>query len=189
MPLNDMEIARLCRGSDPMISPFVDKSEGSPSFGLSSFGYDIRLGPEFKYFSLVRNHDPHSRPRMIDPRAFDPGMVHTCMAVGDSVSIAPHGFMLAASLERFNIPSDIMAVCVSKSTYARCGLIVNVTPLEPGWKGQLTLEINNTTDHHVKMYIGMGICQLLFFRGDRPSVTYADRHGKYQDQQGVTLAR
>jgi len=177
--LCDKTIRRLAE-EEGMIEPFEPKQvrNGAISYGLSSFGYDIRVGDEFKVFT-----DVHSV--VVDPKNFDPRSFVDIKA--DYCIIPPHSFALAATVEYFRVPKDIMVVCVGKSTYARCGIIVNVTPLEPEWRGYLTLEISNTTPLPAKIYSGEGLAQLLFFQGDDvPEVTYATRSGKYQDQKGVT---
>ncbi len=166
-----------------MIEPFVERQvrNGAISYGLSSFGYDIRVGDEYKVFTDVYSV-------VVDPKNFDPRSFVDIKA--DHCIIPPHSFALAATMEYFRIPADTLVVCVGKSTYARCGIIVNVTPLEPEWCGYLTLEISNTTPLPAKIYSGEGLAQLLFFQGDEvPEVTYASRHGKYQDQRGVTLPK
>lgn len=166
-----------------MIEPFEagQVREGVISYGLSSFGYDIRVGNEFKVFTDVYGV-------VVDPKAFDPKSFVDIS--GDTCIIPPHSFALAGTLEYFRIPNDVLVVCLGKSTYARCGIIVNVTPLEPEWCGHLTLEISNTTPLPAKIYANEGLAQLLFFQGDEvPEVTYAQRKGKYQDQRGVTLPR
>ncbi len=166
-----------------MIEPFEARQvrEGCISYGLSSFGYDIRVGDTFKVFTDVYSV-------IVDPKAFDPRSFVDIQ--GDSCIIPPHSFALAATMEYFRIPADVLVVCVGKSTYARCGIIVNVTPLEPEWCGHLTLEISNTTPLPAKIYSREGLAQLLFFKGEEvPETTYAQRGGKYQDQRGVTLPR
>lgn len=166
-----------------MIEPFVEKQkrEGNISYGLSSYGYDARLAPEFKVFTNVDN-------ALIDPKDFsETGFV---TRTGDHCIIPPNSFALASTVEYFRIPRDVLVICLGKSTYARCGLIVNVTPLEPGWEGHVTLEISNTTPLPAKVYANEGICQFLFLRGEgEPEVSYADRAGKYMGQKGVTLPR
>jgi dCTP deaminase len=151
-----------------MIEPFEDRQvrEGRISYGLSSFGYDIRVGEEYKVFTNV-----HSV--IVDPKHFDPRSFVDIR--GDHCIIPPHSFALAATMEYFRIPSDVLVLCVGKSTYARCGIIVNVTPLEPEWCGHLTLEISNTTPLPAKIYSNEGLAQLLFFQGDDeiPETTYA----------------
>ena len=166
-----------------MIDPFEPSQvkDGKISYGLSSYGYDIRVSPEFKVFTNVYNI-------IVDPKNFDDRSFVDVNA--DTCIIPPNSFALARTEEYFRIPRDVLVLCVGKSTYARCGIIVNVTPLEPTWCGYLTLEISNTTPLPAKIYGGEGIAQLLFFEGDRePSVAYADRKGKYQDQVGVTLPK
>jgi len=163
-----------------MIEPFSEKQvrEGVISYGLSSYGYDVRIADEFKIFTNINS-------TIVDPKNFDPRSFVDIK--GEYCIIPPHSFALAATMEYFRIPNDILVVCVGKSTYARCGIIVNVTPLEPEWCGYLTLEISNTTPLPAKIYSREGLAQLLFFRGDQvPEVTYASRRGKYQDQRGVT---
>ena len=166
-----------------MIDPFeVDQiRDGVISYGLSSYGYDIRVASEFKVFTNV--HNVVVDPKQFDPRSFVDVRDDTCI-------IPPNSFALARTEEYFRIPRNVLVVCVGKSTYARCGIIVNVTPLEPTWEGYLTLEISNTTPLPAKIYGGEGIAQLLFFAGDQePTIAYAERHGKYQHQSGVTLPR
>lgn len=166
-----------------MIEPFEPGQvrEGVISYGVSSFGYDIRVGDEYKVFTNV-----HSV--IVDPKSFDPLSFVDIKA--DHCIIPPHSFALAATMEYFRIPKDVLVICVGKSTYARCGIIVNVTPLEPEWHGHLTLEISNTTPLPAKIYSKEGLAQLLFFQGDEvPETTYAQKSGKYQGQRGVTLPR
>jgi dCTP deaminase len=164
-----------------MIEPFVDGQvrEGVISYGLSSYGYDIRCTDEFKIFTNV-----HSA--MVDPKHFNP---HSFVDFkGDVCVIPPNSFVLSRTVEYFRIPRDVLTVCIGKSTYARCGLIVNVTPFEPEWNGYVTLEISNTTPLPAKIYAHEGIAQVLFFRADEPcEVSYADRKGKYQAQQTIVL--
>ncbi len=166
-----------------MIEPFENGQVGSGriSYGLSSFGYDIRVAPEFKVFTNVHN-------LVVDPKKFDE---RSFVDVTDrDCIIPPNSFALARTVERFRIPRDVLVLCVGKSTYARCGIIVNVTPLEPTWEGFLTLEISNTTPLPARIYGDEGIAQLVFFQGDEPpEVAYADRKGKYQGQVGVTLPK
>jgi dCTP deaminase len=166
-----------------MIEPFVDRQEGDGkvSFGLSSYGYDIRIADEYKIFTNVYG-------AVIDPKAFDPKAFVDHK--GSTCVVPPNSFALARTVERFKIPRNVLAVCLGKSTYARCGIIVNVTPLEPTWEGYLTLEISNTTPLPAKVYSGEGIAQLLFFEGtDVCETAYADRKGKYQNQVGVVPPR
>ena len=178
----DHEIRHLVE-SCQMIEPFVEtqKKAGIISYGLSSYGYDARVAPEFKIFTNVDN-------AMVDPKQFDGSCFVNRQT--DVCVIPPHGFVLARTVEYFRIPRDVLVICLGKSTYARCGLIVNVTPLEPGWEGHVTLEISNTTPLPAKVYANEGLCQFLFFRGSSPcEVSYADRNGKYMGQRGVTLPR
>ena len=183
MPIkSDRWIQRMCE-EHRMIEPFETRQvrTGTVSYGLSSYGYDIRVAPEFKVFTNVHNV-------IVDPKDFDPRSFVDVRA--SSCIIPPNSFALARTEEYFRIPRNVLVLCVGKSTYARCGIIVNVTPLEPTWEGFLTLEISNTTPLPAKIYGGEGIAQLLFFEGDEePAVAYADRHGKYQHQTGVTLPR
>jgi len=166
-----------------MIEPYeaAQVREGVISYGVSSFGYDCRVADEYKVFTDVYSV-------VVDPKAFDARSFVDMK--GDHCIIPPRSFALARSLEYFRIPADVLVVCVGKSTYARCGIIVNVTPLEPEWEGHLTLEISNTTPLPAKIYSNEGLAQLLFFQGDEvPEMTYAMKKGKYQGQQGVTLPR
>ncbi len=166
-----------------MIEPFEPDQvrEGVISYGVSSFGYDIRVAPEFKVFTNV--HNVVVDPKEFDDRSFVDVTTDTCL-------IPPNSFALARTTEYFRIPRDTLVLCVGKSTYARCGIIVNVTPLEPTWEGYLTLEISNTTPLPARIYANEGIAQLLFFQSDQePETAYADRKGKYQKQTGVTLPR
>ena len=164
-----------------MIEPFEDRQvrEGVVSYGLSSYGYDIRVGDEFKIFTNINN-------TVIDPKNFDPRSFVDVKA--DVCIVPPNSFALAHTIEYFRIPRDILTICLGKSTYARCGIIVNVTPFEPEWEGTVTLEISNTTPLPAKIYANEGIAQVLFFQGDEPcEVSYADKKGKYLKQRGVTL--
>ena len=166
-----------------MIEPFVEKqtAEGKISYGLSSYGYDSRCSNEFKIFTNVDS-------AIVDPKNFTPNSFVDRET--DVCIIPPNSFVLTRSVEYFRIPKDVLVVCLGKSTYARCGLIVNVTPLEPGWEGHVTLEISNTTPLPAKVYANEGVAQFLFFKGSSDcEVTYADRAGKYMGQQGVTLPR
>ncbi len=166
-----------------MIEPFVEKqtAEGKISYGLSSYGYDSRCSDEFKIFTNVDS-------AIVDPKNFsDKSFVDRQT---DVCIIPPNSFVLTRSVEYFRIPKDVLVICLGKSTYARCGLIVNVTPLEPGWEGHVTLEISNTTPLPAKVYANEGVAQFLFFKGSSDcEVTYADRAGKYMKQTGVTLPR
>ena len=166
-----------------MIEPFVEGQvrDGVISYGLSSYGYDIRVANEFKIFTNVFS-------AIVDPKAFDPKSMIDFS--GDVCIIPPNSFALAKTVEYFRIPRDTLTICVGKSTYARCGIIVNVTPFEPEWEGYVTLEISNTTPLPAKIYANEGIAQVLFFEGDQICETsYADRKGKYQNQQGILLPK
>ncbi len=166
-----------------MIEPFVDGQvrDGVISYGLSSYGYDIRVSNEFKIFTNV-----HSA--IVDPKDFNPKSFVDYH--GDVCIIPPNSFVLAQTVEYFRIPRNVLTVCVGKSTYARCGLIVNVTPFEPEWEGYVTLEISNTTPLPARVYANEGISQVLFFESDEICETsYADRKGKYQNQQKIELPR
>ena len=166
-----------------MIDPFVEKqtAEGKISYGLSSYGYDSRCSDEFKIFTNVDN-------AIVDPKDFSEQSFVDRQT--DVCIIPPNSFVLTRSVEYFRIPKDVLVICLGKSTYARCGLIVNVTPLEPGWEGHVTLEISNTTPLPAKVYANEGVAQFLFFKGSSDcEVSYADRAGKYMGQQGVTLPR
>jgi dCTP deaminase len=148
---------------------------------VSSYGYDIRISDEYKIFTNLNS-------TIVDPKSFDPKSFVDFR--GDVCIIPPNSFALGRTVEYFRVPRNIMTICVGKSTYARCGIITNVTPLEPGWEGYITLEISNTTPLPAKIYSGEGICQILFFEGAEPcSVSYADKQGKYQKQTGVTLPK
>ena len=166
-----------------MIEPFVDRQtrDGVISYGLSSYGYDARVAPEFRIFTNVDN-------ALVDPKHFnEQSFVERS---GESCVIPPNSFALARTVEYFRIPRDILVICLGKSTYARCGMIVNVTPLEPEWEGHVTLEISNTTPLPARVYANEGLCQFLLLRGsEEPEVSYADRKGKYMRQTGVTLPR
>src|SRR5579862_2436539 len=166
-----------------MITPFSEKQvrEGVISYGLSSYGYDLRVSDEFKIFTNVNS-------AVIDPKDFDERSFVTVTA--SSVLIPPNSFALARSVEYFKIPRDVLTVCVGKSTYARCGIIVNVTPFEPEWEGFVTLEISNTTPLPARIYANEGLCQILFFQSDETCETsYKDRGGKYQAQKGIVLPK
>ena len=176
------------------IEPFEDnvKRPGKVSYGVSSYGYDVRVGSVFKVFTNVT---PHGDTAVIDPKRFGEDFFVTVdadPAAGGRgyVVIPPNSFALAETVETFDVPRDTLVICVGKSTYARCGIIVNVTPLEPEWRGKVTLEISNTTPLPAKVYANEGIAQMIFLKGDRTcAVSYADKGGKYQDQKGLTLPR
>jgi dCTP deaminase len=170
-----------------MISPFSEKQnrekngEKIISYGLSSYGYDALVAPSFKIFTNVDN-------AIVDPKNFSPKSF--VERETDVCIIPPNSFVLCHTVEYFKIPKDVLVICLGKSTYARCGLIVNVTPLEPGWEGHVTLEISNTTPLPAKVYANEGVAQFLFFKGSTPcEVNYASRAGKYMGQRGVTLPR
>ena len=166
-----------------MIEPFVEGQvrEGVVSYGVSSYGYDIRVADEFKVFTNINT-------TLIDPKSFD---TRSFVDLKAPVCIVPpNSFALARTVEYFRIPRDVLTVCLGKSTYARCGIIVNVTPFEPEWEGTATLEISNTTPLPAKIYANEGIAQVLFFQSDEPCLTsYADKKGKYQAQKLVTLPK
>ena len=166
-----------------MIKPFVGKQvrKGKISFGLSSYGYDARVSNEFKIFTNVNSE-------IVDPKNFKQSNFVTKKT--NECIIPPNSFALASTVEYFKIPNDVMVICLGKSTYARCGIIVNVTPLEPGWEGFVTLEFSNTTPLPAKIYANEGVAQFIFLKGnERPEITYADRKGKYMGQKGVTLPK
>src|ERR1044071_8288975 len=166
-----------------MIEPFADRQgrEGVISYGVSSYGYQMRVVPELKIFT-------NALSAVVDPKRFDPKSF--VEFTGDVCIVPPNSFALASSVEYFRIPRNILTVTVGTSTYARCGIITNVTPFEPEWEGFVTLEISNTTPLPAKIYANEGIAQVLFFRGEEePEVSYADKKGKYQAQHGVTLPR
>lgn len=180
--LADHQIRELVK-SHGMIEPFEEKQkrDGMISYGLSSYGYDARASSEFKIFTNVDN-------AIVDPKDFsNKSFVDRDV---DVCVIPPNSFVLTRSVEYFRIPKDVMVICLGKSTYARCGLIVNVTPLEPGWEGHVTLEISNTTPLPARVYANEGVAQFLFFKGSAAcEVSYADRAGKYMGQTGVTLPK
>lgn len=187
MILNDREIKELCQ-KEGMIQPFVPNQvrevQNKPviSYGLSSFGYDIRLSDKYKMFL-------NPLRRLIDPKDFASFDKDCGLDVSgkDGCVVLPNSFVLGLSLEEFNLPRNVMGICVGKSTYARCGVLVNVTPLEPCWKGRLVIEIGNTTPFPVKIYSGEGIAQIIFFRGNDVEVSYADKNGKYQSQTDIQV--
>ncbi|CAK7193456.1 dCTP deaminase [Commensalibacter sp. Nvir] len=166
-----------------MIEPFADKQHRKNiiSYGVSSYGYDARIADEFKIFTDIDN-------AIVDPKNFSSNSFVSRKT--DVCIIPPNSFALAHTIEYFRIPRDILVVCLGKSTYARCGIIVNVTPLEPEWEGQVTIEISNTTPLPAKIYANEGICQFLFFQGNEPcEISYADKQGKYMKQMGVSAPR
>jgi|SRR5690606_37237702 len=166
-----------------MIDPFEDRQrrEGMISYGVSSYGYDARVSREFRIFTNIDT-------AIVDPKNFSSNSF--VERETDVCIIPPNSFALASTVEYFRIPRDVMVICLGKSTYARCGIIVNVTPLEPEWEGHVTLEFSNTTPLPAKIYANEGACQFLFLKADEPcEVSYADRAGKYMGQRGVTLPR
>ena len=180
--LSDKWIKRMSKEHE-MISPFEEKQirGGSISYGLSSYGYDARVSNEFKIFTNVNSG-------VVDPKVFKKESFVT--KIGKECIIPPNSFALARTIEYFKIPDDILVICLGKSTYARCGIIVNVTPLEPGWEGHVTLEFSNTTPLPAKIYANEGVAQFVFLKGnEKPHVTYAKRKGKYMKQKGVTLPK
>jgi dCTP deaminase len=178
----DHWIRRMAR-EHGMIEPFEDAQvrQDTISYGVSSYGYDMRVANEFKIFTNVNN-------AIVDPKAFDERSFVNFE--GDVCIVPPNSFALARTVEYFRIPRNVLSICLGKSTYARCGLIVNVTPFEPEWEGFVTIEISNTTPLPAKVYAGEGIAQVIFFESDEAcEVSYADRKGKYQGQVGVTPPR
>ena len=179
---SDKWIRRMAQNFN-MIEPFCEKQvrEGTISYGVSSYGYDIRVSDEFMIFTNVNN-------TIVDPKNFDKNNV---VEVKDKECIIPpNSFALARTVEYFKMPRDVLAICVGKSTYARCGIIINVTPIEPEWEGHITIEISNTTTLPAKIYANEGIAQLLFIGGDEICETsYGDKGGKYLKQKGITLPR
>ena len=166
-----------------MITPFEKtlNNKGVLSYGLSSYGYDARVANEFKIFTNVNSG-------IVDPKVFKKESFVT--KIGRECIIPPNSFALARTMEYFKIPENVLVICLGKSTYARCGIIVNVTPLEPGWEGYVTLEFSNTTPLPAKIYTNEGVAQFIFLKGnEKPEVTYADRKGKYMGQTGVTLPK
>ena len=180
--LSDKWIKEMVRTNN-MISPFENKQvRGNKiSYGLSSFGYDARVSNEFKIFTNVNSE-------IIDPKNFK--LNNFISKKGDECIIPPNSFVLSSTVEYFKIPNDVMVICLGKSTYARCGIIVNVTPLEPSWEGNVTMEFSNTTPLPAKIYANEGAAQFIFLKGnEKPDITYADRNGKYMKQSGVTLPK
>jgi dCTP deaminase len=171
------------KAREGMIEPFEERQvrQGTISYGLSSYGYDLRIADEYKIFTNVNNS-------LVDPKAFDERSFVDF--TGPVCIVPPNSFALGRSVEYFRVPRNVLTICVGKSTYARCGIITNVTPLEPEWEGHVTLEISNTTPLPAKIYSFEGIAQVIFFESeDVCEVSYADRGGKYQSQRGVTLPR
>lgn len=180
--MSDRWIRQKCLESN-MIEPFIDgqRKDGTISYGLSSYGYDARVSDEFKIFTDVDSVIVD--PKNFSTKSFVDRKTDVCI-------IPPNSFVLATTIEYFRIPEDVVVICLGKSTYARCGIIVNVTPLEPGWEGHVTLEFSNTTPLPAKVYANEGACQFLFLEGNEPcEVSYAARGGKYMGQKGVTLPK
>ncbi len=184
MPVKSDHWIRKMAKEHKMISPFVDSqvSRGVISYGLSSYGYDIRVGHDFKVFT-------NAYGATIDPKKFDP-QSFVDIRTNSFITVPPNSFALAQTVEYFRIPRSVITICVGKSTYARCGIIVNVTPFEPEWEGFVTLEISNTTPLPAKIYANEGIAQVLFLESDQIcEVSYADKKGKYQKQKNITLPK
>jgi dCTP deaminase len=183
MPVKSDRWIRRMALEQRMIEPFSDRQvrDGVISYGLSSYGYDVRIADDFKIFTNINS-------TIVDPKHFDPRSFVDFR--GDVCIIPPNSFALARTVEYFRIPRNVIVLCVGKSSYARCGIIVNVTPLEPEWEGIVTLEVSNTTPLPAKIHANEGVAQMLFFESDEPCETsYKDRRGKYQGQQGLTLPR
>ena len=180
--LSDKWIKEMVKTNN-MISPFENKQvRGNKiSYGLSSFGYDARVSNEFKIFTNINSE-------IVDPKNFK--INNFISKKGEECIIPPNSFALSSTVEYFRIPNDVMVICLGKSTYARCGIIVNVTPLEPSWEGNVTLEFSNSTPLPAKIYANEGAAQFIFLKGsEKPDITYADRNGKYMKQSGVTLPK
>jgi len=183
MPIKSDRWIRQMAREQRMIEPFVESQvrEGVISYGLSSYGYDVRVADEYKIFTNVYT-------AVVDPKQFDPRSFVEYK--GGVLVIPPNSFALARSVEYFRIPRNVLTICMGKSTYARCGIIVNVTPFEPEWEGFVTLEISNTSPLPARVYSGEGICQVIFLEADEVCETsYKDKKGKYQAQQGIVLPR
>jgi len=181
--LPDHQIRALAEGQE-MIRPFIDEQQRDEviSYGLSSFGYDMRIANEFRVFT------PNIYNSVVDPKDIDErAMVE--YEVDDHILIPPNSYVLGRSVEYFEMPRDVLGIVLGKSTYARSGIIVNVTPLEPGWEGYVTIEIGNGTPLPAKVYANEGIAQVVFLQGEAPTVSYADKRGKYQKQTGITLPK
>jgi len=183
MPIKSDRWIRQMAREQRMIEPFVESQvrDGVISYGLSSYGYDVRVADEYKIFTNVYT-------AVVDPKHFDPRSFVEYK--GEVLVIPPNSFALARSVEYFRIPRNVLTICMGKSTYARCGIIVNVTPFEPEWEGFVTLEISNTSPLPARVYSGEGICQVIFLEADEVcEVSYKDKKGKYQAQQGIVLPR
>lgn len=191
--LSDRQIIERCQGDIPMISPFIphavkvnEAGNKALSFGTSSFGYDVRLADEFVVFT--NTHSAFIDPKRLDPTSLSSINIQTSDDGDKYVIIPPNGYLLGKTVEEFKIPRDIMVVCVGKSTYARAGLIVNVTPIEPGFIGRIVIEISNSTNLPARIYVNEGVSQFLFFQGSEEcDVSYSDRNGKYNFQTGLQL--
>jgi len=183
MPVKSDKWIRKMAQKHRMIEPFADRQvrDGVISYGLSSYGYDMRVSDEYRIFTNINT-------TIVDPKNFDP--TSFVEHKGDVCVIPPNSFVLARSVEYFRIPRNIITICLGKSTYARCGIIVNVTPFEPEWEGFVTLEISNTTPLPARIYSNEGIAQVIFLESDEVcEMSYADKKGKYQAQRGVTLPK
>jgi len=183
MPVQSDKWIKKMAKEHSMISPFEEKQirEGKISYGVSSYGYDARVSNEFKIFTNVNTE-------IVDPKNFKQTSFIT--KTSSECIIPPNSFVLASTVEYFRIPKNIFVICLGKSTYARCGIIVNVTPLEPEWEGHVTLEFSNTTPLPAKIYANEGVAQFIFLKGNEaPEITYADKNGKYMKQKGVTLPK
>lgn len=185
--LSDKEIKRLSLDEEKkMIEPFSLGTDGISS-GVSSYGYDARLGN--KLYLFEKNSELANDDLVIDPKKFDP-RAYKEFVCDDYFVIPPYGFALGKTFEYFRIPRDVIVICLGKSTYARCGLIVNVTPLEPGWEGYVTLEFSNTTPFPVKIYVNEGICQFIFFQSNYAcDIAYNEKSGKYMNQMDIVLPK
>jgi len=187
--LSDIEIRERSL-KDEMITPFVDKlirtteNQGVLSYGVSSYGYDVRVSNEFKIFTNINSS-------IIDPKNFsNDNFITKKVQDNESIILPPNSFALANTVETFKVPRDVIIICVGKSTYARCGIVINVTPIEPEFEGQVVLEFSNTTNLPAKIYAGEGACQFVFFKADKVCETsYKDRNGKYQGQTGIQLPK
>jgi dCTP deaminase len=193
MILNDKQITELCENQD-MLYPFcygqIKRYKGVKmiSYGVSSFGYDIRLAPEVKLFTRSINNSEFATG-LLDPKNFKQEVMKVLEVheneTGSFVILPPYSFALGSSIEYFKVPDNVMCLCTCKSTLARVGLNINNTTFEPGFEGDITLELTNPTDHYMKLYVNEGVAQVLFIQGERPEITYADKEGKYQKQKGI----
>lgn len=178
--------------SEAIVIPCLSslKQDGVISYGPSSYGYDVRLGPLFRRVGreiTPRSWEPYPPLPVLDPKNFDPELTEEIISHGP-FALPPHSFFLAETVEEIRMPDDVLGICLGKSSYARCGLVITCTPLEPGWIGKVTLELVNSTPIPIRVYPGEGIMQIVFIRGESPCTdTYADRKGRYQNQKGLTL--